>query len=64
MRPLEDRSMLADDANIKRRDIARLHPGAQVRWIDSGHAIPLEKPESVIAAIHDALQQVRAAPRL
>jgi len=62
MRPLEVRSTLADDANAKRRDIARLHPGAQVRWIDSGHVIPLEDPESVIAAIHDAVQQIRAAP--
>lgn len=55
-KPLEEKSKAADDANEKRKDIARLYPGAQQVWVDSGHAIPLEKPESVVAAIHQALR--------
>ena len=46
---------LADDANEKRKDIARLYPGSQQIWVDSGHGIPLEKPETVIAAIRQVL---------
>jgi len=53
--PLEDTSELALDANQKRKDIARLYPGSIQRWVDSGHVIPLEKPESVISAIHEVL---------
>lgn len=56
-KPLEEKSKAADDANEKRKDIARLYPGAQQVWVDSGHAIPLEKPESVVAAIHQALRR-------
>ncbi|MFA7383762.1 MAG: alpha/beta hydrolase [Desulfurivibrionaceae bacterium] len=55
-KPLEEKSKVADDANEKRKDIARLYPGAQQVWVDSGHAIPLEKAESVVAAIHEALR--------
>ena len=61
MRAREDRSTLADAANAKRRGIAPLHPGALIRWFDSVHAIPREDPESVITAIHDAVQPIRAA---
>ncbi|PKD42264.1 alpha/beta hydrolase [Methylomonas sp. Kb3] len=53
--PLEDTSALALDANQKRKDIARLYPGSIQRWVDSGHVIPLEKPESVISVIHEVL---------
>lgn len=53
--PMQEKSKLADDANEKRKDIARLYPGSQQIWVDSGHGIPLEKPESVISAIRDAL---------
>ena len=52
--PMKEHSPLADDANEKRRDIARLYPGSKQIWVDSGHSIPLEKPESVIAAIREA----------
>lgn len=55
-KPLQEKSKVADDANKKRKDIARLYPGSQQVWVDSGHAIPLEKPESVIAAIREALR--------
>lgn len=62
--PLREKSALADDANAKRRDIVRLYPGATQIWVDSGHGIPLDKPEAVIAAIRDALRQARtAAPK-
>ncbi|WP_020484420.1 alpha/beta fold hydrolase [Methylomonas sp. MK1] len=53
--PLEDTSELALDANQKRKDIAQLYPGAIQRWVDSGHVIPLEKPESIISAIREVL---------
>ena len=36
--------MVADDANAKHKDIARLYPGSEQIWVDSGHGIPLEKP--------------------
>lgn len=54
-KPLEEKSTMADDANEKRKDIARLYPGSKQIWVDSGHNIPLEKPESVISAIREAL---------
>lgn len=40
--PMSDTSELARDANAKRADIVRLHPGAKQVWVDSGHAIPLK----------------------
>lgn len=34
-----------------------IDPAARCRllWVDSGHAIPLEKPEAIVAAIREAL---------
>ncbi|GBG02798.1 hypothetical protein AZSI13_21250 [Azospira sp. I13] len=61
-KPLEEQSPVADDANTKRRDIARLYPGAKQIWVESGHAIPLEKPEAIIAAIREALSLVQGKP--
>jgi pimeloyl-ACP methyl ester carboxylesterase len=55
----QEPSALAKDANEKRKDILRLHPGAKQIWVDSGHAIPLEKPEAVISAIRSVIQNVR-----
>jgi len=60
-RPMEETSELARDANAKRVDIARLNPGAKQVWVDSGHAIPLEKPEAVVAAIHEVLTIARTS---
>lgn len=60
--PLREKSALADDANAKRRDFVRLYPGASLIWVDSGHAIPLEKPEAVIEAIRKAVQASRMTP--
>ncbi|MGV3582100.1 MAG: alpha/beta fold hydrolase [Methylophilus sp.] len=53
--PMQEKSKLADDANEKRKDIARLYPNAKQIWVDSGHVIPLEKPESIISVIRQAL---------
>lgn len=54
-KPMKEKSPLADDANAKRQDIARLYPGSQQIWVDSGHGIPLEKPEAIISAIRAVL---------
>ena len=54
-KPLAEHSAAADDANAKRRDIARLYPSAQQVWVDSGHAMPLEKPDAIVAAVRQAL---------
>ena len=62
--PMSETSELARDANAKRSDIVHLHPGAKQVWVDSGHAIPLEKPDAVIATIHEVLHSVRAAKSL
>ncbi|NTV94361.1 MAG: alpha/beta hydrolase [Thiobacillus sp.] len=53
--PMKEKSPLADDANAKRQDIVRLYPGAKQIWVDSGHGIPLDKPEAVVSAIREAL---------
>jgi pimeloyl-ACP methyl ester carboxylesterase len=52
---MNEKGALADDANEKRKDIARLYPGSVQIWVDSSHGIPLEKPEAVIAAIRQIL---------
>lgn len=57
LKPMKEKSKLADDANEKRKDIARLYPDAKQVWVDSGHGIPLENPEPVISAIREALLQ-------
>ncbi len=59
-KPLDEKSKVADDANEKRKDVARLYPGSKQVWVDSGHAIPLEKPASVIAAIREAVRLGRS----
>jgi len=55
-KPMEEKSQLADYANKLRKDIARLYPDSKQIWVDSGHVIPLERPESVISAIRDAIK--------
>ncbi len=61
-KPMAETTELARFANAKRVDIARLNPGAKQIWVDSGHAIPLEKPEAVVTAIRDVLAAARADP--
>jgi pimeloyl-ACP methyl ester carboxylesterase len=58
-KPLGEKGEFADDVNEKRKDVARLYPGSQQIWVDSGHGIPLEKPEEVIAAIRQVLPPKR-----
>lgn len=53
--PMKEKSELADDVNEKRKDLARLYPGSKQIWVDSGHGIPLERPESIISAIREVL---------
>jgi len=55
LRPMKEKSVIADDANEKRKDIAHLYPGSKQVWVDSSHGIPNEKPESVIDAILEVL---------
>lgn len=61
LQPMEASSTMADDANRKRADIANLYPRARQVWVDSGHGIPLEKPEAVVQAIREAVQSARAS---
>lgn len=61
LRPMQERSTLADDANEKRIALAALYPGAKQIWVDSGHGIPLEKPETVVSAVREALGSAPAA---
>lgn len=57
LQPMSEHSELADDSNAKRVDLANLYPNAEVIWVDSGHLIPYEKPESVIEAIESIHQR-------
>lgn len=59
--PMKETSDLARFANEKRVDVARLYPEAKQTWVESGHAIPLDKPQAVVDAIRAALAEARAA---
>ncbi|MBS0434532.1 MAG: alpha/beta hydrolase [Proteobacteria bacterium] len=59
LRPMQEHSELADDANQKRAALAALYPGARQVWVDSGHGIPLDKPEAVVEAIRAALGRTK-----
>lgn len=61
LRPMQERSPLADDVNEKRVALAALYSGSKQIWVDSGHGIPLEKPEVVLTAIREALGSASAA---
>lgn len=56
--PMSEDSELARDSNAKRVDILRLNPGARQVWADSGHGIPLEKPEVVVSAVRELLAEM------
>lgn len=62
LKPMTVKSAFAKDANAKRQDVARLYPGSRQIWVDSGHGIPLERPDAVIDAIREALRLVHAEP--
>ncbi len=55
--PMAQSSALADDANRKRAALATLYPGARQVWVDSGHGIPLEKPQAVVTAIRESIHE-------
>lgn len=55
-KPLDEKSELADYSNELRKDITRLYPDSKQIWVDSGHNIPLEKPEIVIDSIRKHIQ--------
>lgn len=55
LNPSADSSDLAEDAHKKRSDLVTLYPDATVTWLDSGHHIPLEKPDAIINAIRQAI---------
>lgn len=57
LKPMAEESELANDGNEKRKDMLRLYPGAKQIWVDSGHDIPLDKPDAVISAIEEVLVQ-------
>jgi pimeloyl-ACP methyl ester carboxylesterase len=46
-----------------RSDVARLYPGSRHEWVDSPHNIQGKRPDVVIAAIREMVEQVRQAPR-
>jgi pimeloyl-ACP methyl ester carboxylesterase len=55
-KPKPDESGLARDAYEKRKDIAQLFPGSAQIWVNGGHAIPLEQPQAVTAAIRKIME--------
>lgn len=57
--PMKENSELAKFHNDKRVSIAKLYPGSAQIWVDSGHAIPLEKPNDVADVIREAITKVR-----
>jgi pimeloyl-ACP methyl ester carboxylesterase len=59
--PMKETTQAARFANEKRVDIARMYPGSRQVWVESGHAIPLEQPAAVVAAIQSALAAARGA---
>ncbi|TDX60503.1 hypothetical protein EDE12_12027 [Methylosinus sp. sav-2] len=62
-KPMSEASELARDSNAKRVDILRLNPGARQVWVDSDHAIPLEKPEAIVSAVREILSTLRRPER-
>jgi len=57
--PMKETSELARFSNALRQDIALMYPNSKQVWVDSGHAIPIEKPEAVVNAVRAVLAQVR-----
>lgn len=55
-KPMQDSSKMADYANKLRKEVAALYPDSKQIWVDSGHNIPLEKPEIVIDSIRKHMQ--------
>ncbi|MBS7702771.1 alpha/beta fold hydrolase [Chelatococcus asaccharovorans] len=45
--------------NAKRADFARLYPHAVIREVQSGHNIPVQRPDAVVQAIREVLSRTR-----
>lgn len=43
--------------NAKRADFARLYPHAVIREVDSGHNIPVERPDAIVQAIREVISR-------
>lgn len=55
LQPMKDMSTpTARDSNKKRAELVTLYPNATQVWVDSGHGIPLERPEAVVEAVRAA----------
>lgn len=57
LKPMQDSSKPADYANKLRKEVATLYPHSKQVWVDSGHVITLEKPESVVSEIIKVIDQ-------
>ncbi|MDO9201388.1 MAG: alpha/beta hydrolase [Hydrogenophaga sp.] len=57
--PMKETSDLAKFSNAMRQDLAHMYPNAKQVWVESGHAIPLEKPEAVVNAVRAAMAEAR-----
>ena len=60
--PMKETSDLAKFSNAMRQDMAHMYPNAKQVWVESGHAIPLEKPEAVVNAVRAAMADARTRP--
>ena len=60
--PMKETSDLAKFSNAMRQDVAHMYPNAKQVWVESGHAIPLEKPEAVVNAVRAAMAEARTRP--
>jgi pimeloyl-ACP methyl ester carboxylesterase len=56
---LQNTSSAAKYTNELRKDIARMYPGSKQVWVDSSHAIPLERPDAVIDAVREAVKNAK-----
>jgi len=54
-------SDLAKDVHAKRKDFKNLYPNAKQIWVESGHMIQVEKPEVVIGAILEVINNTKRA---
>lgn len=55
---LNEKTEELPDAIENHNDFVRLYPGCTHLWVESGHDIPHDNPEAVIAAIRDVLARV------
>jgi len=56
-------SEIAQFAREKRADLPRLYPGSRQKWVNSGHFIQKDKPEEVVQAIQEILEECKRATK-